>query len=125
MIRIIKHGDTSVNVVDDQQNFVGYSLENDCCANGDWFIDDKIHEDEPENVSALQQKLEFPDHVFDESFFKYVSKDDFNCVVFKLAKDWRSGNDVPVLYLHLYNCHNGYYVKGFKTSFGENREGSV
>ena len=128
MIRVIKHGETSVNFVDDQENFVGYSLVDACCAHGDWFIDDKIHNGEPKDIWGLQQKLEFPDYVFDETFFKDMSNsnDKFSCVVFRFReRGWQPDKKLPALYLHLYNCHNGYYAKGFKTTFGEKREGSV
>lgn len=127
MIKVIKHGETSVNFVDDNENFVGYSLEDDCCAHGGWFIADKEYDAEPEGLAQFQQITEFPNHVFDEKFFREIANDGsgFNCVIFKMVENWRSESKVMPLYLHLFNVHNGYYAKGFKCTFGEKREGSI
>lgn len=127
MIKVIQHNHTSLNVVDDQNNFVGYSLEDDFCAVGGWFIDDKEHASVAydEKIEHLQSQVEFPEYVFDETYFKETSIEDGGMIIFKLKDFSWNKKKKPDLYLHLFNLHNGYYAKGFKCTFGEKREGSL
>ncbi len=109
-----KYGE-HVNFIDDNDVFVGYDLRQDCCETADWYIWDKIipysYDDD--------DKRETPDvnsYNFDLDFFQEVPSDSLDAgkmVVFKLVAE-----DKPDLYLHLYNCHNGYYGHGFEVKHG-------
>lgn len=126
MIKIFETGkdyDRKFNAVDDKNHFVGYSLHDDCCAGGGWTITPSILREEPKDIDdkVLYDLLAYD---FDLDFFEVIdgrSKDVYyNAVVFRMT-----AKDKPDLYLHLYNCHNGYYSKGFERSWGEIREGQI
>lgn len=116
MMKVIKFSNDKINFVDDRNNFVGYDLRDDCCAHGDWFISEKVHDSEPEDVKVLQTITEFPSYAFDRDFFKEAGNgSEYNAVIFRLEPD---DETKPTLYLHLFNCHNGYYAKGFVSCLG-------
>lgn len=104
-----------VNFVDENDVFVGYDMEQDCCEHADWFIANKItpysYDDE--------DKKEVPDveaYSFDKDFFQTVESQDLDeggMVAFRLVADGK-----PDLYLHLFNAHNGYYGHGFEVKHG-------
>jgi hypothetical protein len=120
MIKIIEMNN-KVNVVDGDNNFVGYDLNDSCCAKGGYLISETKHRAGFEELRGLAQK-EFPDHKFDEDFFEEVN----DAVIFLLRSDTAYGKKkVTPLYLHLFNVHNGYYGKTYKTTFGKMREGVV
>jgi len=103
------------NFVDRNNVFVGYDTEQDCCEDADWFISDKVEKELPE---TNQHDIDLSGYVFDTTYFKENSEiqgdlDEGECVVFKLIK----GNSE--LFLHLYNCHNGYYSHGFEMKIGD------
>jgi len=101
-----------VNFADKNNVCVGYSLKQHCCENAGWFISNKrestIYDDN-------HNKIERPtpdvlDFVFDREFFETVKCSQLELgkmVCFRLI----SGN--KELFLHLYNCQNGYYGHGF------------
>jgi hypothetical protein len=96
-----------VNFVDENNVFVGYDLQQQCCENAGWFISDKIYK----RVPSIQRKdLEECDlYVFDAEFSKsFDAKCQQNIVVFKLV------NGEKTKYLHLYNVSNGWYSHGFE-----------
>ena len=119
MIRIFTSAEgqygTKVNFVDDNNVFVGYDMGQDCCEYADWFISDvatdKIH-------SELYQPSVLCGFVFDKSYFReiehkkpespnhYLKKG--KMIVFRLVSS--DGE----MFLHLFNCHNGYYSHGFE-----------
>ena len=102
-----------VNFVDENNVFLGYDLDQNCCEKADWFIADT-----PQR--AVQDRTtDNPDlegFVFDPSFFMDVSgipdPDDSNketsMVIFRIVK----GDQEK--FIHLFNTHNGYYMHGFK-----------
>lgn len=107
--------DKKVNFVDTNNVFVGYDLSQDCCEQADWFLSGNIEEGIPENI----MKSDFLDgYVFDTEFFKEISGSDFEeggMVVFKLV------NIHQEKYLHLFNCHNGYYAHGFEMKINDKK----
>lgn len=104
-----------INFVDGNDVFVGYDLSQDCCEDAGWFIAHKIT---PYDYNDTFDKL-IPDveaYCFDKDFFQQVESYDLDgggMVVFRLLADGE-----PDLYLHLYNCHNGYYGHGFEVKHG-------
>jgi len=112
-----------VNFVDKNNVVVGYDMDQSCCERADWFISDKITLSISENQAHNDSVLE--DYVFDKEFFKEVDyikneKDDWNeldeggMVIFRLS------NGENELFLHLFNCHNGYYYHGFEMKDDKN-----
>lgn len=107
---------SKVNFVDENNVFVGFDTMQDCCEYADWFISDSITEyDSFEGfehfVEANKPRL-LQGYGFDASFFCSLTSGSLDCgemVVFKLYHE----NSNP-LYLHLFNCHNGYYGHGFE-----------
>ncbi len=96
-----------VNFVDENNVCLGYDLQQDCCEDADWFISDK--EEKTYDVDTLEFDVE--DYVFDPAYFKYVASSDLDeggMVRFRLV------NGDNELFIHLYNCHNGYYEHGVK-----------
>ena len=101
----------SLNFVDVKNVFVGFNTEQSCCEDVGYFFSD---------VSG--EKLELSDEVLDEYVFDVsYSKVEFDnqkydeggCVKFKLFNP-----ENKILYLTLYNSHNGYYSHGFVFSNG-------
>lgn len=122
-------GGEKVNFVDDNNVVVGYDMQQECCERADWFISDKVAAVMPENPS---QERHLDGYVFDKEFFKEISYlasegsdgnalEDGAMVVFRLV------NGGKEKYLHLYNCHNGYYDHGFEMKIGDSvvREGML
>jgi hypothetical protein len=118
-----------VNFADDNNVMVGYDMSQSCCESADWFIADKVAEVMPKNPS---QERELDGYQFDKKFFKEISDiksegsdwnalDEGGMVVFRLV------NGDKEKFLHLYNCHNGYYGHGFEMKIGNSvlREGSL
>lgn len=107
--------DEKVNFVDDSDVFVGYDMGQECCEHADWFIAEKIT---PYSYND-NHGIKAPDvaaYNFDKDFFQEVESDDLDLggmVAFKLVADGK-----PDLYLHLFNCHNGYYGHGFEVKHG-------
>lgn len=122
MIKIILMRD-HMNAVDSDDNLVGFSTADDCCAHGGWFVADSIIEDSDKwDKLEMTEDKEYPDHYINVDFFKDITKDDNNAVVFEFV----SVETNQRLYLHLFNCHNGYYGKGFSYQFkGKRIEGGI
>lgn len=119
MIRVLEMG-SKLNVVDDQNNFVGFDLYDDCCSRGGYFISHDIFEENFVEAKGVEDR-EFPGFVFDMEFFKEGSSGEENVVIFKFV----SPDEPGALYLHLFNVHNGYYAKGFVCTFGGKQSGSI
>ncbi len=115
------------NFVDENNVFVGYDAGQDCCEHASWFFSNKV-----EKGSIDDQEKEIPEGItkyrFDPEFFEQVSNpsdfDEGGMVVFRCV---RPDGKKPDIYLHLFNCHNGYYGHGFKmTVDGKNlRDGCL
>jgi len=114
---IVFEDNIRVNFVDINNVFVGYGLEQDCCENAGYFINEKELDNIPENHSLENSVLK--EYVFDTKYFKEVldvSKHDGSMVRFKLI-----ALNHPDLFLHLYNYHNGYYGHGFESKIGDQK----
>lgn len=114
MFKVLNFTSERLNFIDDQDNFVGFDDTNGCCAHGDWFISEVEQTEVTDDYSKGQQIKEYPDYFFDEAFFKEVSIGEGSMVIFKL----KSYRGKPELFLHLFNQHNGYYARGFKSVLG-------
>lgn len=129
MIKVLVMG-KKLNVVDSNNNLVGFDLEDSCCASGGYFITDDIKKKDFDNVKGIPD-IDFQNYVFDQNFFEDVrdGHGEGGAVVFKMRPqygwDYDEDENLPDLYLHLFNVHNGYYSKGFKYSFREIKEGSI
>jgi len=128
MIKIFLDG-SKMNAVDDKNNLVGFDTSDDCCAHGGWFVSvEKLDQELGEGKHDFTGNVNFPDYEFDTTYFDGTKRkddedaddglslgdDEGSLVRFKMVAPGK-----PDLYLHLYNCHNGYYSKGFEASFGE------
>ena len=106
--------DRKINFVDTNNVLVGYDMEQDCCEMADWFISGKIEESIPED---LRHSDDLTGYVFDATFFKEISGgsdfDEGGMVIFRLF------NIHQEKYLHLFNCHNGYYSHGFEMKIND------
>jgi len=98
-------------------------MEQDCCEHAEWFIADS-----PQKKIMLQTEFpeghqkSMPGWIFDTKYFKQVDGDDFEdggMAIFKIVK----GKEKK--FIHIFNCHNGYYSHGFTFFAGEDslREG--
>ena len=107
---IIRHED-KVNFVDKNNVFVGYDLSQQCCETAGFFIHDK-------EIDVIQEKSieSVSDYVFDKTYFELVQLKDYESKIarFKLVAKGKKS-----LFLHLYNCHNGYYSHGFEFMNGK------
>lgn len=81
----------------------------------DWFISEAVSEVVIENTIT-----DMDDYVFDPNYFEkigiYDNLQDGWAVVFKLLNYLGETR-----YLHLYNCHSGYYSHGFEVEIGGNQ----
>jgi len=103
-----------VNFVDENNVFVGYDLAQDCCEDAGWFISDKVEKTTEDDHTC---SVDVDKYVFDTEFFEskdvYDNDDYEGMAIFRLV----AGKDEK--FLHLYNCHNGYYGHGFYFKVGE------
>lgn len=112
---------SKVNFVDENNVVLGYDTHQSCCECADWFISDKIEDKWADSCAPEGLTIELDGWVFDKHFqFIDVSSDSSyppldagSCVVFRIVK----GEDEK--FIHLYNCHNGYYYHGFDFSDNE------
>tara|TARA_Y100000593_G_C4221492_1_gene292107 strand:- start:330 stop:704 length:375 start_codon:yes stop_codon:yes gene_type:complete len=113
---------SKVNFVDANNVFVGFDTDQCCCEHADWFIADTPKD-------TIEERDARPDEmagwVFDRDYFEEVSNgrefDGGGMVIFRITKD---GSEK---FLHLFNCHNGYYSHGFTFGAGGvvEREGAI
>lgn len=114
--------DGKVNFVDENNVFLGYDMNQDCCEHADWFIADT-----PQEVLPETEREGIPDlkgFVFDTAFFKQVEGGDFDCggmAIFRIV------NKEAEKFVHIFNTHNGYYGHGFDFAIGGKtaREGTL
>src|SRR5271169_783491 len=102
------HTDFKINFVDTNDVLVGFDDSQDCCESFGWFYSETL----PTNTLPISQKQEKPtdleSYVFDPQFFQQLCEDDTAIALFKLI------HGEKVLYLGLYNSHEGYYSHGFQ-----------
>jgi hypothetical protein len=110
--------DDKINFVDENNCFVGYDMEQQCCELAGWFISDIPCKDVVEETKNEQDLEGF---VFDTDFFREVRIDGLDdekgvgtLAIFRIT----DGNTEK--FIHLYNIHNGWYCHGF--SWGKEGE---
>lgn len=120
-----------VNFVDENEVHLGYSTDDDCCAHGGWFMSDdptffpkgEYGSDWPKEPEGIVTDM--PGWTFDPSYFKEPALP----VSEGSAAQFRIVNGEQSKYITLYNCHNGYYGKGFDFIVpkepAKNREGTL
>lgn len=127
-----EHWSKKVNFVDENNVVLGYDMGQSCCEHADWFIADKPTLNIPDREKDRPGEIDLPGWNFDTAFFQEVkeikdSPEDWNkldsggMVIFRIVK----GDEEK--FIHLFNCHNGYYSHGFDFKAGEAaiREGSL
>jgi len=108
-MKVFENFDDKVNFVDENNIFLGYDLEQDCCEHAGWFISNK-----PRKSIQRNKEFDLTNFRFDKKFFKSVKfKDDDEdkeggMVIFKITDGEKE------LFIHLFNVHNGYYAHGFE-----------
>jgi hypothetical protein len=116
-----------VNFVDENNVFVGFDADSQCCEQHGWYICKNITDTDPNctNIECVvDDTFTLPDvnqvlegWVFDENFFEEIAShseyEERNIGVFRLVQGDQS------MYLHLYNHHNGYYSHGFSMMKGD------
>ena len=106
----------SINFIDENDNFVGWDNETQCCEDYVYLITDSEvwGGRDPDNKVTDPSKLD--GYMFDTEYLVIVHREFedeyYDCatrVIFRLKKV-----NCKSLYLHLRNAHNGYYAHGFK-----------
>lgn len=102
--------DGKINFVDDNNVFVGFDFQSCCCENFGYLINATPPTNTEESLpdSALDGFQFDPSFIATEGVQLSERDDGGGSVVFKLTKCGE------VLYLTLYNHHNGYYGHGFE-----------
>ena len=114
-----------VNFVDVNNVFVGYDMGHQCCEDTDWYISENSNPDSDQSGQGDYDNDFLESYVFDRTFQEFPEYHDADdddswlyeggTVSFRLTSP-----NKPDLYLHLYNCHNGFYGHGFE--FKDNNE---
>lgn len=113
-----------VNFVDENNVMLGYDLDQSCCECAGWFIhssvlpiiptDENGKKIEYSNLSPINTITDLEDWVFDTGFIATIKDernlDEGKIVVFRITRDKAER------FIHIYNCHNGYYSHGFTFS---------
>ena len=112
---------SKINFVDENNVLVGYDYADQCCEDFGWFLSPKIDPSSFDDHIATDDELVntlLEGWVFDTTFFEEKRTgeefwDENNLAIFRMTKGEH------VMYLHLYNVHNGYYSHGFSFSKDE------
>ena len=113
---------SKVNFVDENNVVLGYDTDQCCCEHADWFISHKVQN---EIIERTEDEPNLEGFTFDREFFKEVENesefDGGSMAVFRIE----NGSDEK--FIHIFNCHNGYYGHGFDFKIGEEtlREGCL
>ena len=111
---------SKVNFVDENNVMLGYDTDQCCCEHADWFISHKV---ENEIIERTEEEPNLDGFSFDREFFREVENesefDEGSMAVFRIE------NGTDEKFIHIFNCHNGYYGHGFDFKIGEEtlREG--
>ena len=111
-----------INFVDENNVFLGYDLTQSCCEYAGWFIKDDLTTEIPDKLEDFQKLADEGEYIFDKGYIKKFDASDSNkleeggMVVFKILRD---GSYYGSKFLHIFNCHNGYYGHGFKFKIGD------
>ena len=117
--------DGKYNFVDENNVYLGYDSNQQCCETAGFFIDALPLKD-GEDISGKDHCV-VPDldaFRFDASFFQCVDAvddtrpgDSSQVAVFRIVND--DDGKSESLYIHLFNTHNGYYSHGFSLQLGK------
>lgn len=110
--------DNKFNWVDENNVYLGYDSSQQCCEDADWFVCDEITKDIGYNSpSGCENDLDWENWEFDTQFFDsgYGGGGDGGVAIFRLNHK----EENRYTYLHLFNCHNGYYGHGFVFKIGD------
>lgn len=101
--------DNKINFVDENNVFLGYDMYQGCCEHADWFIADtpqtstQTRSDDNPDLTGFQ---------FDTTWFQDSGGggefDSGGMAIFRIT------NGEAEKFIHLFNCHNGYYGHGFE-----------
>ena len=110
---------TKVNFVDENGVILGYDMLSCCCEDFGWFLADvECSVTQPQSDAT---RFEWEGWTFDPDYFMEfpnVEGDEGGLVVFRLVKDKTETSAAEEKFLHLFNCHNGYYAHGFSFAAG-------
>ena len=105
-----------INFVDENNVFLGYDMGQCCCERADWYISDietyGVRDRDPKESEGLGG------WIFDTKYFKKVDCNDLDegeMVRFRIFKG------AEEKFIHLFNCHNGYYGHGFEFMVGDEK----
>jgi hypothetical protein len=127
IFNLVEPWTSKVNFVDENNVALGYDMHKDCCEYAGWFVVDiittQIPEDDETKAGLHTAKIwDLDGWIFDKDFFKefQVLDDEKNksfdggtIAVFRIV------NGDAQKFIHLFNCHNGYYSHGFTFAAGE------
>jgi len=117
-----EYGFSKINFVDEDNVFVGYDMSQCCCETAGWYITE-LKSFDLERCGVFEGFNE-SEWRFDKSFieevnyikngdYDYNTLEDGGMVMFRLI----SGD--KECFLHIFNCHNGYYGHGFEFKIGD------
>lgn len=113
---LVKRTAGKVNFIDANDAFVGFDFYANCCEDFGYYMAPSVVP--IGDVSVVVDDAILDGFVFDTTcepvLEEYGSYDCGECVAFRLVHK-TSG---AVMYLHLYNSHNGYYGHGWSSSWG-------
>lgn len=116
-----------VNFIDEYNNLIGFDMESDCCEDFGWFIEGTDLKGNKKSNGGM--------FVLDKYNFKTRSlqlintedgDDEGGEITIKLTGLDRSfgyfnPKRLPILTLHIFNRHNGYYSHGFELSIDDEK----
>lgn len=117
---LIKVEGDKVNFIDSLDRFIGYDMGQGCCEHAGWFISDKKEnydtgsENEGDRGFNVEDFDFVPGAVTELDYEQDGGLDGGGMVIFTLRN-----TEGKELFLHLFNCHNGYYGHGVKTNVAE------
>lgn len=117
---LIKEEAYKTNFIDENDVFVGYDTQQQCCESWNWFIAKDKNEEDSSGFKAIPE-ADLPEvlqgYVFDTDYFEEKGSstewEENSIVQFRLVKKGEKN-----LYLNLTNSHNGYYSHGFIAKVG-------
>jgi hypothetical protein len=122
--------DGKYNFVDENNVYLGYDSNQQCCETAGFFIDVlPLKDGEDISGKAHYSVPNLDNFRFDPSFFQCVGAIDDDSpgassqvAVFRIVNDDNDKNDKSEsLYIHLFNTHNGYYSHGFSFKQEDNK----
>lgn len=107
---LIKTEGDKVNFIDSNDLYVGYDLSQSCCEQASWYIADKptMYRDSNDEEGLRGFNLEY--FVFvPNSEVEITSDEDNSLDLGSLVHFTLQDTQGNLLYLHIFNAHNGYY----------------